>query len=786
MVPFRTDQPLPPGVLMLLLHQIPKTFYKVNPGISQEITLNVQKFFLTSVFYCLDTYHDFLHGGRLSFPPDPTIFINFIQDAFKRDIYINEMTKHPELLNLINVLYSIIAHPALASNPETAMGHLMGFGDPDYLKTPITPGNAFQVLESIFGIFGCDIKNDATPIKIVVDGGLQGLGVIDSNLEDDAAIGIDITYIVTPASICDSAGLQLRPFLRKPFLFETPNQGDLITSNSIDAEGNPIASPIPTLFSDAAFFSGSNIAVQSSIFDINSTPRSRYGVIHVNNPNNGGNRQIHIKDKSGPSLNELWKSIYLYKKGKIYDGKPPELKLSRFNSAEKYDIKRCADSDQAKMCKLLQIEAGNSEKYFFVSGDRLSAMIACYIYKLPSIFQSSAGTQNGEKMKKFTFFFPDGVRPRENEEFYNKIDKQISSLQSKEITVGGNTPSHLVKNPMYGGFPPTDIDVPSENDEGFHTSFYEPDYFLLMCELAKDQILSYIEDIERIRETQSYKVASAACSVRNIINNGIHLEIQPQFIHVHDILYQPPINFPYIADGSIPLSDVDIDNAVSKAETWLDQYHAALDHKALEKRLQPLPRIDKNFLFENMPIAGDVYYKNFLIALSETEIYLKPRETEEPEEQSIIRPTFLNNMKLIKRLTDMIENINKEGKLTEAYGFLLTLATIGEIFKFRNDVFLSPFISMIYHGVKFPKLTKLPKLNCINGYSHVDQSTINQILSIFVALKTFIINPAYTTKIGAEVFTNLIGGNLKKTVKNKKKRKNKTYRKNKRLTKKKT
>jgi hypothetical protein len=408
-------------------------------------------------FNTCDSMHDFLKGPRC----EPSPKAKLIEELNKK---LTELTK-AGLLDPVEAgtIYNTLIDESTISHPETAAKKIVGIPDVEIQTVYVTNNdNALSVLQAIFGYFGhASITDDNNPVKVVMDGGSGGLGALSKVLNTK----VSIVNVVTPATACDSAGLSTKDLFGNPILFESPFPPGLDNK--------------PAEFSDAAFFSGSKMAPQSTVYDSNIRPTSRIFVDDTYIDLRAGLR--------GPSVPELCHAIF----HPAYKG-PWE--LNRFTTAQKFDLKRCADSDQIRYCKKLG--------YIFVTIDEICAYIAAYFYEVPTILQ----THGLKGAKYFRLFKPN---------------------QGLAAMIGGSkTDSSFVIQPssMQQGGGHEDYEVPTDETEIFST----------ICGLASSTLLNGLSS------SPAFKPLAAACSAFNLLQKTGML--QRSYVLQHNAIYPPPYN----------------------------------------------------------------------------------------------------------------------------------------------------------------------------------------------------------------------------------------------------
>lgn len=409
-------------------------------------------------FNTCDSMHDFLKGPRC----DPSPTSKLIEELNKK---LTEFTKagffHPVETG---TMYNTLTDESTISHPETAAKKLVGIPDIETHTIYTTNNdNALAFLSSLFGYFGhASITDDNNPVKIVMDGGSGGLGALAKVLNTK----VSIVNVVTPATACDSALLSIKDLFGNPILFESPFAPGLDNK--------------PPEFSDAAFFSGSKIAPQSTVYDSNIRPTCRIFVddTHID-------LRVGLR---GPPVPELCNAIF----HPAYQG---PWGLNRFTTAQKFDLKRTADSDQIRYCKKLG--------YIFVTIDEICAYIAAYFYEVPTILQ----THGAKGAKYFKLFKPN---------------------QGLAAMVGGSkTDSSFViqpNNEMQQGGGHEDYEVPIDETEIFST----------ICGLASSTLLNGLSS------SPAFQPLAAACSAFNLLQKtGL---LQRSYVLQHNAIYPPPYN----------------------------------------------------------------------------------------------------------------------------------------------------------------------------------------------------------------------------------------------------
>lgn len=419
---------------------------------------NTTRFRRSIAFNTCDSMHDFLKGPRCS---DPSPKSKLIEELNKKlTSFIAAGIFNPAE---VGTIYNILTDESTISHPESAAKNLVGIPDIETQTVYVTNNdNALSVLQGIFGYFGySSITDDNKPVKIVMDGGSGGLGALSKVLNTK----VSIVNVVTPATACDSAGLSTKDLFGNSILFESPFTPGLDNK--------------PSEFSDAAFFSGSKIAPQSTVYDSNIRPTSRIFV-----------DDTHIDLRTGlrgPPVPELCNAIF----HPAYQG---PWGLNRFTTAQKFDLKRCADSDQIRYCKKLG--------HIFVTIDEICAYISAYFYEVPTILQ----THGLKGAKYFRLFKPN---------------------QGLADMVGGSkTDSSFVIHPlsMQQGGGHEDYEVPLDETEIFST----------ICGLASSTLLN------GLNSSPAFKPLAAACSAFNLLQKtGL---LQQSYILQHNAIYPPPYN----------------------------------------------------------------------------------------------------------------------------------------------------------------------------------------------------------------------------------------------------
>jgi hypothetical protein len=425
-------------------------------------------------FNTCDSIHDFLKGPRCEPSPKGKLI-----DELKKKF--TEFTK-AGLLDQVEAeeMYKRLTFSHTMTHPETSIKDFL-ISIP-YVKTHTVyvtnNDNALKFLSSLFGYFGhASITDDNNPVKIVMDGGSGGLGALSKVLNTK----VSIVNVVTPATACDSAVLSTKDLFGNPILFESPFPAG--TDNK------------PPEFSDAAFFSGSKIAPQSEVYDSNIKPSCR---IYVDDT------YIYLPSYlRGPPVPELCNGI----NNPAYDG---PWKLSRFTTAQKFDLKRCGDSDQIRYCKKLG--------YIFVTIDEICAYIAAYFYEVPTILQ----THGLKGAKYFRLFKPNqGLAAMVGG---SKTDSSFVIQPTSMQQVGGNE----------------DYEVPTDETEIFST----------ICGLASSTLLNGLSS------SPAFKPLAAACSAFNLLQKTGML--QRSYVLQHNAIYPPPYN-------------VHAGTTIDIVKTWLDQ-----------------------------------------------------------------------------------------------------------------------------------------------------------------------------------------------------------------------
>jgi hypothetical protein len=408
-------------------------------------------------FNTCDSMHDFLKGPRC----DPSPRSKLTEELNKKlTSFIAAGIFNPAE---VGTMYNTLTDESTISHPETAAKRLVGIPDIETQTVYVTNNdNALSVLQAIFGYFGhASITDDNNPVKIVMDGGSGGLGALAKVLNTK----VSIVNVVTPATACDSAGLSTKDLFGNSILFESP------FSPGLDNK--------PPEFSDAAFFSGSKIAPQSTVYDSNIRPTSRIFVDDTYIDLRTGLR--------GPPVPELCNAIF----HPAYQG---PWGLNRFTTAQKFDLKRCADSDQIRYCKKLG--------HIFVTIDEICAYIAAYFYEVPTILQT-----HGVKGAK-----------------YFKLFKPNQGLA--DMVGGSKTDFSFVIQPssMQQGGGHEDYEVPLDETEIFST----------ICGLASSTLLN------GLNSSPAFKPLAAACSAFNLLQKtGL---LQQSYILQHNAIYPPPYN----------------------------------------------------------------------------------------------------------------------------------------------------------------------------------------------------------------------------------------------------
>lgn len=410
-------------------------------------------------FNTCDSMHDFLKGPRC----DPSPKSKLIEELNKK---LTELIKAGFLDPVeVGTMYNTLTDESTISHPETAAKKLVGIPDIETQTVYVTNNdNALKVLQTIFGYFGhASIMDDNNPVKIVMDGGSGGLGALAKVLNTK----VSIVNVVTPATACDSALLSTKDLFGNPILFESPFRPGVYPEDK------------PTEFSDAAFFSGSKITPQSDVYDSNTRPSCR---IYVDDT--VINLGIRLR---GPPVQELCNAI----NNPAYQG---PWGLNRFTTAQKFDLKRCADSDQIRYCKKLG--------HIFVTIDEICAYIAAYFYEVPTILQ----THGAKGAKYFKLFKPN---------------------QGLAAMVGGSkTDSTFVieASSMQQGGGNEDYEVPLDETEIFST----------ICGLASSTLLNGLSS------SPAFKPLAAACSAFNLLQKTGML--QRSYVLQHNAIYPPPYN----------------------------------------------------------------------------------------------------------------------------------------------------------------------------------------------------------------------------------------------------
>jgi hypothetical protein len=409
-------------------------------------------------FNTCDSMHDFLKGPRCS---DPSPRSKLIEELNKKlTEFIAAGIFNPAE---VGTMYNTLTDESTISHPEIAAKKIVGIPDIETQTVYVTNNdNALSVLQSIFAYFGhASITDDNNPVKIVMDGGSGGLGALGKVLNTK----VSIVNVVTPATACDSAGLSIKDLFGNPILFESPFAPGLDNK--------------PPEFSDAAFFSGSKIAPQSTVYDSNIRPTCRIFVDDTYIDLRTGLR--------GPPVPELCNAIF----HPAYQG---PWGLNRFTVAQKFDLKRCADSDQIRYCKKLG--------HIFTTIDEICAYIAAYFYEVPTILQT-----HGQKGAK-----------------YFKLFKPNQGLADM---VGGS------KTDLSFGIKPSSMQQ-GGGHEDYEVPLDETEIFSTICGLASSTLLN------GLNSSPKFKPLAAACSAFNLLQKtGL---LQQSYILQHNAIYPPPYN----------------------------------------------------------------------------------------------------------------------------------------------------------------------------------------------------------------------------------------------------
>jgi len=426
------------------------------------------------VILLVDTYHDFHRGGKPG-------------GRGRYDINSKiESSIKAKFGEEINAQVNAIVHRPGMSVEDSAVLHVKLL--PTFslkCKVSIKPDENLKNLVSVFqdGL-GINILDTEKTTKLICDGGPSHL----KKLAADILVPTNLVHVVTPATACDSALLQRGPAFGKPSIFEDGN--------------NEIGSP---LLSKAAILSGSSIYEISNVFDTNISPVAQIRV-----------RDLPIDVKAaGPSVEVLNPAIY--------SGVSGTFNLARFSKEELLDIKRCGDSDQINHLVSLQNRQGlEHSRYVFVTIDKVAALIAAAIFKVPAIFQSASGPE-----KSFRVYDP--ARP-----VYPPAK-------------GGNGDSGMeVDEPP--GVEPGDIDMePSDSDEDYCIEAEEyledVDFFHFLtveCAQRVRRIITTIVETETGRQVG--KELAARCSYHVIEKYKTKVEsisdkLLDEYITVHNTLY---------------------------------------------------------------------------------------------------------------------------------------------------------------------------------------------------------------------------------------------------------
>jgi len=444
-----------------------------------------------------DSMHDFLKPGKQArCTPQPT-------NKF-REVLAQKLGSTPELRNM----YDYLIRDDVISNSEAAAEKLIGPLVPEPVEVFFNSKDVkrlrpIDILQLIFvKYFGFpSIVDFNNPIKLVMDGGKGRLGTLASQVLFDEAkksndpIKLAIIHVVTPATACDSAGMSIQDFAGNPVLFDSP------FPVGIDLAINPDER------SDAAFFSGSFIAPRSNPFDSSSKSPCRIII-------DGQFIDLPI-GTFGPPVYDLCSAIHEPKTKTKYF-------LDRFSPAQKFDIKRCGDSDQIRFCKKLierDLSAGvhrdgGANGYVFVTIDKICALISAHYYGLPTIFHSSKG-----------FIL------------YNVRQQAVGGKPNLPIP---NPPPKKMQ--QYGG---EADDLP---DEALMISN--------LCALAKVAV------VNGLNLTPDFKPLAAACSIFNIstMPDG---QLRNEYIRNHNIIY-PEAQLVLAAPPSIDDITRVINNGIDK------------------------------------------------------------------------------------------------------------------------------------------------------------------------------------------------------------------------------
>lgn len=451
-------------------------------------------------FNTCDSMHDFLKGTRCDKPPRDEL-IKALFETLKKCV------EHKKLDNATaTAMYNTLIQQAVISHPEHAAKQLVGIPDVETLTVHVTNHDTVLAeLQKIFGYFGhTNLMDDNNPVKIVMDGGSGGLGTLSKVLNTK----LSIVNVVTPATACDSASLSIKDLFGNPVLFASPFEIGIHI--------------IPPEFSDATFFSFGRIAPQSTVYDSNIRPTCRIFV---------DDKYIDLRPGlRGPPVSELCKGI----NDSTYQG-PWE--LNRFTTAQKFDLKRCADSDQIRYCKKLGC--------IFVTIDEICAYIAAYYYEVPTILQTHG--PNGTKY--FRLFKPNqGLHPMK--EGGSKTDLHLGNHQPPEMQ-------------QYGGGH-EDYEVPGDEAEMFST----------ICGLASSTLLNGLSSIPL------FIPLAAACSAFNVLQRQTGV-LQQAYASQHNQIYPAPFNLvngmtienvkPWVSENPLSKNDIIIQFPPSVFASFIEE-----------------------------------------------------------------------------------------------------------------------------------------------------------------------------------------------------------------------
>ena len=476
---------LPPG--------FPPTYFYNDPRYAPDsIIMKYRRLFVLSV---CDSMHDFLKPGKQArcTPQPKSQFRDELKQTLARGNVREDLgiTSDAER----DLVFSALSSDIIIEHSEHAAGELSFSEIPTVF--PVTAGSPaarLKLLESIFAHFGfTSMTDDNNPIKIVRDGSVGKLGTLTAQVLKEKLIPkLSIVHVVTPATVCDSAGMSIKDFAGNPILFETPFNVGIDAQIHVDEISKDAVC--------ASTFSGLAIIPRSDYFDSNGKSPARIkfqqGDLHTYLDMN-----LPV-GKFGPSVDNLCAGIN-HNTQTFYD-------LHRFSNAQKFDTKRCGDSHQVRFCKKLSEinympDKGGTNGYVFVTGDEICAYIAS-LYGLATIYQSSTAFR-----------------------LFKGIPRQAGG-EKMELSIPRPIPENMNK---YGG--DEDDDLP---DEAMLVSS--------ICAAATSAILSAISKAE------FFIPLAAACSAYNCltVQSG---KLKELYIQQHNNIYTP---YGYAIHSGLKYEDV--------------------------------------------------------------------------------------------------------------------------------------------------------------------------------------------------------------------------------------